>query len=356
MKNRLLGLLLMIPMVANCQTFSQSRAIAGTIEKPASSRLKTTKSGGVDAGGGNLCYIQGQPVLLEFADLRSRMTEPGIQIEKTAAEEVFGLSQLHSLESKDRLESKINQILDANERNSPVITSWFRSLVRAVPFSFVSAGIMVPVKADTSLQPDCQHGNVRASIVFLPEMIALVDRNQFNALDLDSQAGLVLHEGARMLQRLQHIFAEKYNKEKRMSDLQLQLIVRHMFDVYLGSNLPSLDSDELFNSFYYQPTVGVSQRETVEGNVPFNIKEFMSARLRSDIGLMGLESTARGYLLKKDSWFPSKEIKKALRETQINACNTQASLREWLRQGAPKNEVARTTAEVLMKQHPHCTR
>jgi hypothetical protein len=203
-------------------------------------KLDTSHNGGVATGGGNLCYINGRPVLLELADLQTQMTEPGIQFQTSKMTKLYGFSAFEKIDTA-KVKDRVDAILNANERVSPIVVSWLRKIAPSIAFSFVSANIDVPVRANTSNQPDCQSGNVKASMLFFPPMMAFVDVRQLNALDLDSQAGLVLHESGRLLQLLLD--------RNAMNDAELQNMVRVLYDVYRGQRNETIDQDKFLMAF-----------------------------------------------------------------------------------------------------------
>jgi hypothetical protein len=216
-----------LPKLSMCLTML---AFFGTIQASA--------LGTKDGGGGNLCYIGNKPVLLEFADLSPELNEPGMKFESSDMVKVFGFGNLEQI-SRDKLDERVRAILNANYDYSPFVVSLFRNIMSDVVFSFTTTNIRVPVKADVSAQPNCQHGNVKASVVYLPSHLALADLEKVNSLDLDSQAGMVLHEAARFFQTYQ----------ENGTDLELQNMIRTMFDVYKGRSRATLDTDKFYSTF-----------------------------------------------------------------------------------------------------------
>lgn len=208
-------------------------------------------AGGVSDGGGNLCYLNGTPVLLEFADLHSQLQEKGIQIYESKMSELYGFSSFQSLYKRDRLKQRIDAILAANEASSPIFVSWLKAILDGLQFSVTSIPIEAPVAADATDQPLCRNGNVRASVLFFPPVMGFVDRAQFNSLDLDSQAGLLIHEAGRFIQYTANGTLGGGPSRDKFTDLDLQRSTRILFDVYRQGNsdgVQSLDRENLFDA------------------------------------------------------------------------------------------------------------
>jgi hypothetical protein len=212
--------------------------------------IQASALGTKDGGGGNLCYLGNKPVLLEFADLNHELNEPGVQFERTEMMDELGFSSPEYL-LRGELKERVKAILKANEVYSPTVVSLFRNLVQKMNFSFTNVDIRVPVKADVSQQPNCQHGNVKASVVYLPSHVVFADLKKVNAMDLDSQAGLVLHESARYIQTFQ----------ANTTDLDLQNMIRTMFDVYKGRSRESLDTDKFYSSLSHNVDVFIESTD-----------------------------------------------------------------------------------------------
>jgi hypothetical protein len=218
--------------------FVASTALVGT--------LSFARGGGFDGGGGNLCYgSDGRPTLLEFADLAANLWEPGVQFEATPMTGLYGFGEFTRMYD-GRIKTRVDSILNANEKLSPIIVSWLRLAVQENQFSFASARIEVPVRADTHSQSLCRDANVRASVLYFPPLMAFAELAQINQLDLDSQAGLVIHEAGRFVQMwLDKVDPSKTQFASLASDAGLQDLVRTLYDVYRGASTKSVDDENV---------------------------------------------------------------------------------------------------------------
>jgi hypothetical protein len=77
MKKQILALIVVAPMIANCQTFDQRRAIASSSVVSKLSQSSIVKSGGVDAGGGHVVSCQGEEsVTLDYYNALVKAVNP----------------------------------------------------------------------------------------------------------------------------------------------------------------------------------------------------------------------------------------------------------------------------------------
>jgi len=206
-------------------------------------------AGTASGGGGNLCYINGQPVLLELANYRDRTREEGVKFAASNMTKLFGYSAFTIL-NIGKIKARVDDILSANEKNSPIMTSWLRKITSQISFSLTSASINSSVYADFSQIPDCNKSNTKASILYFPPLMGFVDLAQFNSLDLDSQAGLILHESARFFQLLirENLKSTDDQTLNYFTDARLQTMILTLFQVYWGISNTSIDQEELFSA------------------------------------------------------------------------------------------------------------
>jgi len=206
-------------------------------------------AGTASGGGGNLCYIDGQPVLLELANYRPILREEGLKFEATNMTKLYGFSALTKLNT-GKIKERVDAILNANIKNSPIMISWLRKITSLLSFSLTSASINTAVKADTSQFPDCDQANTKASILYFPPLMGLVDLEQFNSLDLDSQAGLILHESGRFFQLMLKTNPNSVGAQASdiFTDARLQKMVLTLFEVYWGKSDATIDQEDLFSA------------------------------------------------------------------------------------------------------------
>jgi hypothetical protein len=197
--------------------------------------------GGANGGGGNLCYRDGKPVLLEFANVGRRQIQAGIQYPKSFDDRelsyagkqmvqselnqrrIFGYSRFKWYMQDGKLQERITEVLNRNKPLSPLLVGLLRQQFMFI--HMVKYPINVAFHASYDGIPECSDSNVRASAIYSQGLNVWIDLEQFNSLDLDSQAGLFLHEELRILQAL----ARSFTPSVDLSDRELQDIVRTLF-------------------------------------------------------------------------------------------------------------------------------
>ena len=155
--------------------------------------------GGMDSGGGNVCVLDHQVRILELAELEPGAAghEPGLKIRDTLLSNLLGIDQVTPLQGvlKEAVEIKIAAL----ELQSPLLALELRRALQSMHFYITPFKPKKSARADFKNFKRCNEHNTYASVIY-QNFGAIVSLPLFNALDLESQTAVLLHEALRVLQ------------------------------------------------------------------------------------------------------------------------------------------------------------
>lgn len=189
------------------------------------------QSGRIGSGGGNVCFIQGRPILLDF--VRPKMTldlsKPGVKFEFQSRYRRLGLQPFRAI-SNPHLQQEVSGILDQLKDYQSI-----QHLLKLSLEKFQALGVegkFAALGADYgSSEGLCSMENTKAAVIFHSTYL-FVSVELWNQLDLLSQVGLVIHEALRMLQ---NIYQFKMT-DRELQDLTYALVSKDLvnFSKILG--------------------------------------------------------------------------------------------------------------------------
>jgi hypothetical protein len=190
-----------------------------------------------DGGGGNICQLPEQiPVLLDFVgDYEKGLWVParqlGEQLTLSEAGIQLGMAPVKVLTAK--LESRLEVIFQKHQATSPKTIKLLKDSIKSIYFFGTQIGFRRAIGAEWTEGHICSANNTRAA-VYYSNGFAILSIPIWNSLDLESQVGLLIHEGLRHIQ----LFLGHNG-----TDLDLQRITR---DLVFSSEDLSLDGSYFF--------------------------------------------------------------------------------------------------------------
>lgn len=197
--------------------------------------------GGSHGGGGNICFIDNRAVILDLVrnNLPHSNFEPGVQIPTSFQE--LGLFNPFISDQGILLKSKISQMLQPFIKKFPELGQILFFGIENMWFFGTHNRFAESIQADFSNTQLCHTGNVRAVVGFYAglKFISIPDWNQ---LDLDTQAHLIIHEGWRFYQSYSdsQLFQTMEAEQDLVTNAELQELTYASIvdvDVILKTNL-----------------------------------------------------------------------------------------------------------------------
>jgi hypothetical protein len=164
-------------------------------------------------GGANFCYLpESGPVLLDLVQRRQappslsvsfEQRVPGVKIQRSSRpfEPFDPFKGPFEGPSTGALKRRVQAIIHPFVTRYPELGYYLQESINNTWFVAIPQTFTAPVAADFTTQWSCDHKNSRA-VIALNGGIKFVSRPAWNALDLDSQAHAIIHEGWRFAQQV----------------------------------------------------------------------------------------------------------------------------------------------------------
>lgn len=299
--------------------------------------LEVRRKGGMDSGGGNVCWVHGRPYLLELTNDLSKLSEPGRRFDFQDPVVVnfknrkFKLPIRYMFHFDDHMRGFIESKLKRFDRLSPGWSYMIDAILRAQPTIFVENKLnSYRVQADLKGYPLCNQSNVTASALTSVIGTKMIEISVWNQMDLTSQAALLVHEALRVIQIM---LSQSTITQYFMTNEELQNLVAYMFsdkpafDIY---KMPFMQALLLGHGVYTKellaefcgPLSSVEGQLNISPDTQRTVKEFCSPISKSSFVTAGnivmtiqmLEQDLRG-VSQKDQQAVNK-VNRLIRDTK----------------------------------------
>ncbi|MBK7961417.1 MAG: hypothetical protein IPK04_09595 [Bdellovibrionales bacterium] len=162
--------------------------------------LQTMAEGPIGSTGGNICKTGHKTVLLDFDGLESKILDfdsPGEQMKFEPKYQKAGFKPAPVYSG--RIKQKIDEILDRH--NNHDLIRVLKTALNALVIFGVPKLFTKPLGADFSRAVNCNQNNTHVVMGYLNSMV-FISIPAWNELSLMTQAGLLVHEGVRTLQKI----------------------------------------------------------------------------------------------------------------------------------------------------------
>ncbi|MBL7669953.1 MAG: hypothetical protein JNM39_05665 [Bdellovibrionaceae bacterium] len=162
--------------------------------------LQTMAEGPIGSTGGNICKIGHKTVLLDFDGMESKTLNfdsfgEQIEFEPKYQKAGFKPAPVYS----GRIKQKVDEILDRH--NNHHLVRVLKTALNALVMFGVPKLFTKPLGADFSRAVNCNQNNTHVVMGYLNSMV-FISIPAWNELSLMTQAGLLIHEGVRTLQKI----------------------------------------------------------------------------------------------------------------------------------------------------------